>query len=84
MKRWVDENGNHWCDASSVDECLCMIRDIGFDYDGLGGSVESLKYLVDELIDYAERARTMLYEGKLWAKESMGGERPKDWKEVYE
>lgn len=74
----------NWVTENSVDECLFMIRALGMDYDGLGGSIDGLKHLVDELVDLAESAIDFLYEGRLWSKDSLAGERPKDWKEIYE
>lgn len=37
------------------DEWCQLIIDLGFDYDGLN-TVESLKDLIDELVDYAHKA----------------------------
>lgn len=37
------------------DEWCQLIIDLGFDYDGLN-TVESLKGLIDELVDYAHKA----------------------------
>ena len=50
------------------DEYLKNIVGIGFDYDGLDGSIEGLKNVVDELVDYAEKAlknddSSIIYEG---------------------
>lgn len=73
-----------WVTENSVDECLFMIRALGMDYDGLGGSIDGLKHLVDELVDLAGSAIDFLYEGRLWSKDSLAGERPDDWKEIYE
>ena len=49
------------------DEYLRLIHDIGFDYDGYN-TVESLKGLIDELIDYANKAykcddKSIIYTG---------------------
>ena len=41
---------------------------IGFDYDGCN-TVESLKGLVDELIDMSKKARDCLHTGKLFPEE---------------
>lgn len=43
---------NNVLEASTVKECLELICDIGYDYDGCN-SVESLKELIDELVDLA-------------------------------
>lgn len=84
MVKWTDERGNQWCDANSVDEFLHLIWAIGVDYDGNEGSLIGMEALVNKIVEMAQKARNCLYEGKLWAKDSMGGERPDNWKEVYE
>lgn len=38
------------------DEYLKLIWSIGFDYDGLDGSIEGLKSVVDDLVGYARMA----------------------------
>ena len=48
------------------DEYLKLIYGIGFDYDGLDGSVEGLKSVIDSLVDYAIKAlnnddKTIIY-----------------------
>ena len=43
-----------------IDHCLDMIYAIGFDYDGCE-KLESLKELIDELVEYANRARRILH-----------------------
>ena len=43
-----------------IDYCLNMIHAIGFDYDGCE-KPESLKELIDELVEYANRARRILH-----------------------
>ena len=43
-----------------IDHCLDMIYAIGFDYDGCE-KPESLKELIDELVEYANRARRILH-----------------------
>lgn len=51
-------------EASTVKECLELICDIGYDYDGCN-SVESLKELIDELVDLASQGLKLggFYEG---------------------
>lgn len=51
-----------------VADCLYYIWAIGHDYDGYG-TVNGLKSLVDELVDYANDARKFLDEGKYYSKE---------------
>ena len=82
VKKMKIDNG--WVTETSVDECLFMIQALGADYDGLDGSVEGLKYLVCELVNLASDATKFLYEGRLWAKDSLAGTRPDNWKEVFE
>ena len=43
-----------------IDDCLNMIYAIGFDYDGYE-KPESLKELIDELVEYARTARRILH-----------------------
>lgn len=42
-------------------EKLQLLIDIGFDYDGLN-QVDSLKTLIDELVEYARESRNILME----------------------
>lgn len=66
MKRWIDEKtGTPMCEADCTDEWLFDIWAIGVDYDGCN-TVESLKKLVDELVEMANKARDCLWEGKLF------------------
>ena len=44
-----------------IDYYLDIIFGLGADYDGCN-SVESLKYLIDELVEYANRARRILHD----------------------
>lgn len=84
MKTYEDANGTKWCEPNSVDEWLYNIWALGFDYDGMDTSVDAMKELVDELVEYANKARELLYDGRLFSKNPMAGERPNDWKEIYE
>lgn len=54
-----------FCSPNSADEWMELIRDIGFDYDGCN-TVESLKGLVDELVEMSVEARKCLHDGKLF------------------
>ena len=66
MKRWIDEeSGIRHCAPDSVDEYLWEIWAIGYDYDGCR-TEESLKRLVDELVDMSQKARQCLWENKLF------------------
>lgn len=66
MKHWYDkEFKGVVCEPDCVDEWLELIWEVGVDYDGCH-SVESLKGLVDELLDMAGKARYCLEDGKLF------------------
>lgn len=52
------------CSPNNVEEILEVIIDIGFDYDGCYNS-DSLKGLVDELVDYARDGAMLLKRGKI-------------------
>ena len=66
MRRWIDEESGFWhCEPDSVDEYLWEIWAIGFDYDGCR-TEESLKKLIDELVDLSQKARQCLWENKLF------------------
>ena len=66
MRYWYDkEFKGVVCEPDCVDEWLELIWQVGVDYDGCH-SVESLKGLVDELLDMAGKARYCLEDGKLF------------------
>ena len=66
MRYWYDkEFKGVVCEPDCVDEWLELIWQVGVDYDGCH-SVESLKGLVDELIEMSQKARYCLEEGKLF------------------
>ena len=66
MRYWYDnEFKGIVCEPDCVDEWLELIWEVGVDYDGCH-SVESLKGLVDELLDMAGKARHCLENGKLF------------------
>jgi hypothetical protein len=67
MKVWYDEElGCNFCKPDCVDEWLEMIWTIGVDYDGCE-KPESLKELIDELVDMAHKARVCLKDGHLFS-----------------
>lgn len=69
MKYWIDEHtGCKMCEPNCVDEWLQFIWDIGCDYDGCRDA-NSLKQLIDELVDASIQARECLHKGELFAKE---------------
>ena len=66
MKNWYDkEHGCIMCEPDCADEWLQFIWEVGLDYDGCH-TVESLKGLVDELIEFSRKARKCLREGKIF------------------
>ena len=66
MRNWYDkEHDANMCAPDCVDEYLWFIWAIGLDYDGCN-TPESLKKLVDELVDMAQKARECLWENKLF------------------
>ena len=68
MIHWKDEKtGINFCKPDCVDEWLELIWDIAVDYDGYN-TVESLKSLIDEIIDMSKEARECLKENKLFPK----------------
>ena len=66
MKYWYDkEFKGIICEPNCADEWLELLWDIGLDYDGCN-TVESLKGLVDELMEMSTKARECLYDGKIF------------------
>lgn len=66
MKRWRDdETGCNFVEPNCVEEWLEMIWAIGCDYDGCN-TVESLKELIDELMDMTKEAVVCLRNGYLF------------------
>lgn len=67
MKYWKDEEtGINLCEPDCVDEWLELIWAIAVDYDGFN-TVESLKGLIDEIVDMSQEARKCLRENKLFS-----------------
>lgn len=67
MKYWKDEKtGINLCEPDCADEWLKLIWDIAVDYDGFN-TVESLKGLIDEIVDMSQEARKCLIENKLFS-----------------
>ena len=65
-REWIDEkSGCRMIAPDTVSEYLFMIWAVGYDYDGCR-TVESLKKLVDELVDYAKKAGECLGEGRIY------------------
>ena len=66
MKYWYDKEFKCMvCEPNSTDEWLELLWQIGIDYDGCN-TVESLKGLVDELIEISIKARVCLEAGELF------------------
>lgn len=66
MKYWYDkEFKGVICEPNCTDEWLELIWEVALDYDGCS-TVESLQGLVDELVEMSQKARTCLYDGKLF------------------
>ena len=69
MKDWIDEKtGIRFGEPDCADEWLELIWDIAVDYDGYN-TVESLKSLIDEIVDMSKKARICLRENKLFPEE---------------
>lgn len=79
MKHWYDKQFKGVvCEPDCTEEWLELIWAIGFDYDGCR-SEESLKRLIDELIEMVQKARRCLYDGKVFVNEE---EDLKSWEEA--
>ena len=65
MRYWKDERFGNCCEPDCADEWLADIWAIGCDYDGYN-TVESLKELIDELVEMAHQARECLWNNKLF------------------
>lgn len=66
MKRWYDDENECWmCSPDTCDEYLWELWAISYGYDGYE-TVEGLKSLIDELVEYALKARECLWEDKLF------------------
>lgn len=70
MKQWKDEQDNTFWEPDCADEWLEMLWEIGVDYDG-AENAESLKALIDELVEIASKARVCLREGKIFPQEDL-------------
>ena len=69
MKFYFDEKTECiFCEPDTADEYLEHIWAIGCDYDGCH-SVKDLMGLIDELVEYASKARECLRDGKIFPDE---------------
>ena len=81
MKSWYDkEFKGILCEPNCADEWLELLWDIGVGYDGCN-TVESLKGLVDELLEMSTKARECLYDGKIFKDNE---ESARSYKEAHE
>ena len=65
MKTWFDEEKECvLCEPNNAEEWMVHIWEIGCDYDGCN-TVESLKSLIDELVEASHNARKCLHTGKV-------------------
>lgn len=69
MKKVYDEKFDISYKPNCADEWLELIHDIAVDYDGCC-TAEGLKSLIDEMADYASKARVCLYEGNVVSTEN--------------
>lgn len=60
--------GIYVCPDCAV-EALHLVRDIGIDYDGMDGSIDDMRDLVDELLELVADAIDFIYEGKIFPDE---------------
>ena len=65
MKFFTDERGIPRYEPDTAEEWLQEIFYVAADYDGFN-TVESLKYLIDELVEMSQNARQCLREGKIF------------------
>ena len=69
MRHWIDnETGRRMCEPDCTYEWLFYIWAIGCDYDGCQ-TVDEFKKLVDELVDYSQKAQECLRNGKNFSTE---------------
>lgn len=67
MKELLDEQFGNSYIPESADEWLELAQDVAVDYDGCR-SEESLKELIDEMVEYIKEARECMKQGKLYSK----------------
>lgn len=70
MKKVHDEKFGTSYRPDCADEWLELIHDIAVDYDGCC-TVDGLKYLIDEIVDYASKARVCLHSGDIFRKDEL-------------
>ena len=66
MKHWYDKEFKGLiCEPDCTEEWLELMWAIGVDYDGCH-TAESLKGLIDELMEMTQKAKECLYDGKVF------------------
>lgn len=68
MKKAYDYKFGTSYEPDCADEWLELIHDIAYDYDGCR-TIEGFKSLIDEIVDYANKARICLHSGDIFRKE---------------
>lgn len=71
IHRYDAEFGGIMIEPASAEDALIMLRGIAIDYDGMDGSIEGMRQLVDELVEYANMALNFMYEGKVLIDEQL-------------
>lgn len=63
--RYDADFGGIIVEPASAEGALETLRMIAIDYDGMDGSIEGMRQLVDELVEYAGIALDFMREGKV-------------------
>ena len=58
-------------EPASAEGALEMLRGLAVGYDGMDGSIEGMRQLVDELVEYAGMAVDFMREGKVLTDEQL-------------
>ena len=81
MKYWYDkEFKGIVCEPNCAEEWLGLICEVAMGYDGCN-TVDSLKGLVDELVDMSKKAYYCLYDGKIFEDKEEGNSSYKEARE---
>ena len=65
IHRYNPDFGGIMVEPASAEGALETLRMIAIDYDGMDGSIEGMRQLVDELVEYAVMALNFMREGKV-------------------
>ena len=71
IHRYDAEFGSIMMEPASAEGALEMLRGIAIGYDGMDGSIEGMRQLVDELVEYAGMAIDFMREGKVLTDEQL-------------